>query len=161
MSITTHFLDKTFYIDLYQVLSTYRHILRDCGSSKLYLSVCVCVWLSRFYDLYFGYHGSDFDETLWICWNLGPMGPIKFVFLHRDIISWQREIKIMLYPDCDTSDGDLVFELFFIGGPRNMRLIAMTSYLVRFNNESQTIYNNKIWSHKPPARSIYISTCLC
>ena len=74
---------------------------------------------------------------------LGLIGHIRFAFFQRDIILQQREIIIMLCLDCDISNSDLVFELFFIGGLRNMRLIAMTSYLVRFNNESQTIYGEQ------------------
>ena len=43
----------------------------DCGSYKLYLCVCLslcvcmclCVCLSRFYGLYLGYYGSDFNQT--------------------------------------------------------------------------------------------------
>ena len=41
----------------------YCHSLVDCGSSQLYLSVCVSVCLSRFYGLYFDYYGLDFDQT--------------------------------------------------------------------------------------------------
>ena len=52
----------------------YHHSLGDCGSSKLYLSVC----LSHFYDLYFGYYRSDFDETVWKCWNLVRLILLKF-----------------------------------------------------------------------------------
>ena len=61
------------------LLLTCRHSLVDCGSSQLYLSVClcVCVYLSRFYGLYLGYFGLDFDQTWWECLNLGPIDCVK------------------------------------------------------------------------------------
>ena len=106
--------------------------LRDCGSSKLYstiyICVCVCVylsisvWLSRFYGLYLGYYGSEFDETWWNCWNLGPIDCTKILysvewwrypdlFLQRDQFMRQREFIFVLCPDCDTSDNGLVLEM--------------------------------------------------
>ena len=65
--------------------SIYRHSLGDCGSSQLYLSVCLCVCvsvclcvcLSRFYGLYLGYYELDFDQTWWECWNFGPIDCVK------------------------------------------------------------------------------------
>ena len=41
------------------------------------LCVCVSVCLSRFYGLYLGYYGLDFDQTWWECWNLGPIDCVK------------------------------------------------------------------------------------
>ena len=41
------------------------------------LSVRLSVNLSRFYGLYFGCYGLDFDQTWWECWNLGPIDCIK------------------------------------------------------------------------------------
>ena len=41
------------------------------------MCVCLSVCLSRFYGLYLGYYGSDFDETWWKCWNLDPIDCIK------------------------------------------------------------------------------------
>ena len=35
---------------------------------------CLCVCVSHFYSLYLSFCGSDFDDTLWKCWNLGPIG---------------------------------------------------------------------------------------
>ena len=51
----------------------YRNNLGDCGSSKLYLSVCLCVCLSRFYGLLSRLLWVGFDETWWKCWTLGPI----------------------------------------------------------------------------------------
>ena len=77
-----------------------------------------------------GVYGSDFDETWWECWNLGPIDCNKFhntcfsddvIWRHsryiclsiyifdifqRDNILWQREMIIMLFLNCDTSDSD-------------------------------------------------------
>ena len=54
-----------------------RHSLVDFGSSQLYPSVCLSVCLSRFYGLYLGYYGLDFDQTWWECWNFGPIDCVK------------------------------------------------------------------------------------
>ena len=39
--------------------------------------ICVSVCLSRFYGLYLGYYGLDFDQTWWECWNFGPIDCVK------------------------------------------------------------------------------------
>ena len=37
---------------------------KDCGSLKLFLSLCLSVSVAQFNRLYLDYYGSDFDETL-------------------------------------------------------------------------------------------------
>ena len=42
------------------LLIFYRHSVRNCGSSKLYVPMC----MSRIYGLYLDYYRSEFDKTL-------------------------------------------------------------------------------------------------
>ena len=42
------------------VISGYRHSLWTVATINF---ICVCVCLSRFYGLYLGYYGSDFDQS--------------------------------------------------------------------------------------------------
>ena len=88
-----------------------------CLSLCVYM--CVCVPLLR---LYLSYNRSDF-VLMKLGGNVGTIDCIKlkevgsvvtsfpvvfFFFLKRDRIQQQREIMIILSPDCDTSDRDLL-----------------------------------------------------